>query len=240
MAITQPQEFPGAVRGGDIGALRRFVREQPALANTRDPSGVSAVMLTMYHGHADAARLLAEVGAEIGPFEACVLGQADCLKAMLAADRDLIGRYSPDGFTLLHLAAFFGQPKVAEMLLAAGAEADAEARNKMRVRPLHSAAAADQTRIALVLIAPGADVNACQEGGFAPLHAAAQNGNLDLVHTLFDHGAEVSPLTDDGKTPVELARERGHMDAVLLLEARAITPQLRPSLATQIPNATDV
>ncbi|MCX6025937.1 MAG: hypothetical protein NTY23_06745 [Chloroflexi bacterium] len=48
--MTQPQEFPGAVRGGDIGALRRFVREQPALANTRDPSGVSAVMLAMYHG----------------------------------------------------------------------------------------------------------------------------------------------------------------------------------------------
>ncbi|MCX6025938.1 MAG: hypothetical protein NTY23_06750 [Chloroflexi bacterium] len=169
-----------------------------------------------------------------------MLGQADWLKAMLAADRDLIGRYSPDGFTLLHLAAFFGQPEVAEMLLAAGAEADAEAHNKMRVRPLHSAAAADQTRIALALIAHSVDVNARQEGALRRCTPRRRTETSTSCTRLFDHGAEVSPLTDDGKTPVELARERGHMDAVLLLEARAITPQLRPSLGTQIPHATDV
>jgi ankyrin repeat protein len=155
------------------------------------------------------------MGAEIGPFEACVLGQAD---------RDLIGRDSPDGFTLLHPAAFFGPPEVAEMLLAAGSDANAEARNKMHVRPLHSAAAADPMRIALALIADGADVNARQEGGFTPLHAAAQNGNSELVRALLDHGAEVAPLIDDGKTPVEFARERGHREIALLLEPRAPTP----------------
>jgi ankyrin repeat protein len=222
--VTEPQQFLDAVRAGDLEAVRKAARESPALLNTNDANGVSAVMLGMYHGHADVSRLLAEMGSEIGPFEACVLGQADQLKAMLAADRDLIGRYTPDGFTLLHLAAFFGQPEVAEMLLAAGADANAEARNKIRVRPLHSAAAADQTRIALVLIAHGADVKARQEGGFTPLHAATQNGNLDLVRALLDHGADPSARTDDGKTAEELARERGHMEVALLLEPRATTP----------------
>ena len=106
------------------------------------------------------------------------------------------------------------------MLLATGADGNAEARNKMRVRPLHSAAAADQTRIALALIAHGADVNALQEGGFASLHAAAQNSNLDLVRALLGHTAEVSPLADDGKTPVELAREAGHEQVAQLLNAK--------------------
>lgn len=219
--MTEPQQFLVAVRAGDLEAVRKAARKAPVLLNSPDADGVSAVMLGMYHRHADVSRLLAEMGAEIGPFEACVLGQADRLKAMLAADRDLIGRYSPDGFTLLHLAAFFGQPEVAEMLMAAGADANAEARNKMRVRPLHSAAAADQTRIALALIAQRADVNARQEGGFTPLHAAAQNGNLDLVHALLAHGADPSARTDDGKTAEELAREAGHGEAVELLNACA-------------------
>jgi len=218
--VTEPQQFLDAVRAGDLEALRKAARKAPALLNAHDANGVSAVMLGMYHGHADASRLMAEMGAEIGPFEACVLGQADRLKAMLAADRDLIGRYTPDGFTLLHLAAFFGQPEVAEMLLAAGADANAEARNKMRVRPLHSAAAADQTQIALVLIAHGAEVNARQEGGFTPLHAAAQNGNLDLVRALLDHGADPSVRTDDGKTAEELAMERGNGEMEQLLKAK--------------------
>ena len=218
--MTEPQPFLDAVRAGHLEVLRKAARKAPALLNSHDANGVSAVMLGMYHGHADVSRLLAEMGAEIGPFEACVLGQADRLKAMLAAHGDLIGRYSADGFTMLHLAAFFGQPEVAEMLLAAGADANAEARNKMRVRPLHSAAAADKTRVALVLITHGADVKARQEGGFTPLHAAAQNGNLALVRALLDHGPEVSTPTDDGKTPLELAKERGHEEVVGLLQAR--------------------
>ncbi len=122
MAVDPPQAFLEGVRAGDLEALRNAARETPALLNARDANGVSAVMLAMYHGHAEAARLLAEMGAEIGAFEACVLGQADRLKVMLAVERVLIGRYSVDGFTLLHLAAFFGQPEVAEILLAAGAD----------------------------------------------------------------------------------------------------------------------
>jgi ankyrin repeat protein len=218
--MTQPQEFLEALRGGDLLAMRRSIRETPALANLRDANGASAVMLAMYHGHADAARLLAEMGAEIGPFEACVLGHVDRLKAMLAEDRDLIGRFSPDGFTLLHLAAFFAQLDVAKILLTAGADANSEARNIMRVHPLHSAAAADQTRIAMALIEHGADVNARQQGGFTPLHAAAQNGNLDLVRALLDHGADPSARTDEGKTALELARAAGHGEVAQLLKAR--------------------
>jgi uncharacterized protein len=216
--VTETQAFLDAVRAGDLETLRNAARETPALMNVHDVGGVSAVMLATYHGHRDAARMLAEMGAEIGPFEACVLGQADRLKAMLAAERDLIGRYSVDGFTLLHLAAFFGQPEIAELLLAAGADVNAEAHNKIRVRSLHSAAAADQTQIGLALIAHGADVNARQQGGFTPLHAAAQNGNVEFVRALLDHGAHAIARTDEGKTVEELAREAGHIEAASSLE----------------------
>jgi ankyrin repeat protein len=182
--MTEAQAFLDAVRAGHLEALRKAVHETPALMNAHDTNCVSAVMLAMYHGHAETARLLARIGVEIGPFETCMLGTVDRLKAMLAADRDLAGSYSADGFTLLPLAAFFGQPEVAEMLLAFGAGVKAVARSKMGVRPLHSAAAANQTQIALELIQRGVDVNARQQGGFTPLHAAAQNGNLDLVRAL--------------------------------------------------------
>ena len=81
-----------------------------------------------------------------------------------------------DGFTALHLAAFFGGAAVARRLLDAGADPDAVARNPMAVRPLHSAVAGGQVEVALALIAAGADVGARQRHGWTPLHGAAQAG----------------------------------------------------------------
>jgi ankyrin repeat protein len=110
----------------------------------------------------------------------------------------------------LHFSAFFAQPEAAALLIARGADVRARARNPMGVEPLHSAAAADQTRIAEMLLHAGADPDAAQEGGFVALHAAAQNGNDELAGSLLDAGADISITADDGRTAAEIAREAGH------------------------------
>lgn len=173
-------------------------------------TGVSAPMQALYEGDRERAeRLLAERGPN-DVFEAAAFGRVDRLRELLDGDPDLAYAFSPDGFTALHFSAFFSEPEAAALLIARSADIHARARNPMGVEPLHSAAAADHTRIAEMLLHAGADPDAAQEGGFVALHAAAQNGNEELVGLLLDAGADLSITTDDGRTAAAIAREAGH------------------------------
>ena len=171
---------------------------------------VSEPMQALYAGQRDRAEELLAARGEPDVFEAAAFGRVERLRELLDADPGLADAFSPDGFTALHFAAFFGQPDSAKLLLERGSDPRAQARNPMAVEPLHSAAAADQTEISRMLLDAGADPNARQEGGFVPLHAAAANGTTELVRLLLDRGADPALGTDDGRTAAEIAREAGH------------------------------
>jgi ankyrin repeat protein len=117
--------------------------------------------------------------------------------------------WSGDGFTALHFAAFFGGAPAALLLLDAGADPDAAARNPMRVAPIHSAAAG-RTAVVPLLIERGADVNARQQGGWTALHEAAHRGDLELTEALLAAGADPRLANDEGITAAQLARDAGH------------------------------
>jgi ankyrin repeat protein len=171
-------------------------------------TGVSPALQALYEGDRESGERL--LGEPIDVFEAAAFGRLEELRSLLESEPDLATAYSSDGFTALHLAAFFAQPQAAALLLQRGADASAVARNAMRVEPLHSAAAARQTDVARMLLAAGADPNARQEGGFVALHAAAQNGDEELARLLLEHGADRTLAADDGRTSAGIAREAGH------------------------------
>src|SRR5206468_9786669 len=133
--------------------------------------------------------------------------RADRVAALFEADPGLIGAWSSDGFTPLHLAAFFGYPDVVQVLLKRGAEVNPVARNPMKVQPLHSAAAGGHGEVAKLLVAAGADVNARQEKGWMPLHSAANNGDLETIGLLLSHGADPAAQNDECKSAIGLAAE---------------------------------
>lgn len=170
---------------------------------------VSEAMQALYEGDRARGERLLGADDQIDVFEAAAFGRIERLRE-LVEDPAGANAFSPDGFTALHLAAFFAQPEAAAFLLERGADAGVRARNAMKVEPLHSAAAADQTEIARMLLDAGADPNAVQEGGFAPLHAAGQSGNAELAGLLLERGADPAATTDDGHTAAQFARESGH------------------------------
>lgn len=185
-----------AIAAGDLEALRR---ELPEGASARDEHGVSALLFAVYHRNAAARDALLEAGAEVGPAEAAALGRLDGL--------DPAAR-SGDGFTALHLAAFFGGADAVRALLAAGAPPDADDANPFKVRPLHSAVSVRDHDAARALLEAGADPNVRQQGGYTPLHSAAHNGDEALVQLLLDHGADPAITTDDGRTAADLQPEK--------------------------------
>jgi uncharacterized protein len=204
------------LQAGDFDGLRRLLEQDAAASEARDATGVSLLVHSLYRGRRDLAELIASKKKVLDIFEATSLGRLDVLNQFLH-NNSVINSRSKDGFTALHFACFFGQPKAARLLLESGAAADAVAANSMQVMPLHSAASARNLEAARLLLEQGAPVNARQQGGWVPIHAAAQNGDRAMVELLLQHGADPKLPNDDGKTPAAVAKEKGHEEIAALL-----------------------
>jgi ankyrin repeat protein len=199
-----------AIDAGDEARLGELLAAEPGLAGERDDDGVSAALHARYRDNHDAVAQLLATDPDLDIFDAAGLGRPDRLAELLGRDRAGATAFSSDGFTSLHLAAFFGQVEVARLLIAHSAPPNVVSRNALQVMPLHSAAAGSHVGVARLLVAAGADVNAVQPHGYRPLHAAAQNGNAELTELLLAAGADPAARTDDGQTSADLAAAAGH------------------------------
>lgn len=215
------KDFFDAIRVGDSGKVAQMLNADPGLLNAPDENGLSPFTVARYSRQDAIAHLLLDKGAQLDIFAAAISGVGDRIVTLLASDRTLAGSYARDGWTPLHLAAFFGHPACAEILLANGADVHARSRNSMQNTPLHAATAGRQLDTITVLLAHGADVNARQQGGWTALHSAAQNGDMEIMRVLLAHGADEQARAENNQTPLDLALTRGHQAVVDLLDAHA-------------------
>lgn len=221
MSNEREHAFFAAIDGGDLDAVRTIIAAEPALAGARDGTGVSAILHARYRGRAEIADTLLAAAPGIDIFDASAAGRvAEVARCIDNAPGD-VNAFSADGFTALHLAAFFNRPDVATLLIARGAGVDAVARNAMKVRPLHSAATMRAAAVVEALLAHGADPNALQEQGYTVLMSAAASGDAESVKALLAHGADASARGTDGKSALDHARERNRPGVVVLLEGAA-------------------
>jgi len=210
MTSTSDDLF-GSIFANDVEAVRALLDEQPWLAPERDAEGVSALMRARYQmDRALVAAVRAHVD-ELDVFEAAAFGDLDRLSEILSEAPELVDARSGDGFTPLHLAAFFGQTDAVRLLLARGADVDPVGTGWMTGTPLHAAAAGSHAAIVRMLLEAGADPTTRQRHGFTPLHAAAANGDLASVEALLAAGADPNATNEDGATPVDLADASGDL-----------------------------
>ena len=206
-----------AIKSGDADRVTALVAQDSSLAAARNEQGISAIMWALYNQRRDLAEVLSAAKPPLDAMEAAALGRIAALSELVSENPARVGEHSADGFTPLHLAAFFRQPAVVAWLLERGADPNAVAKNAMMVQPLHSAVPSGLTESVVALIDGGADVNAAQQGGWTPLHAAAMHDRLEMVRSLLAAGADVARQTDDGKTAIGLAEAGGHDETVKLL-----------------------
>lgn len=219
--MIHPSEVFNAIRAGDRERLEEFLAQDPDLAGALDEQGVSAILVAQYWRQPDLVELLRAAKPKLDLFEAAALGDGERVAELLHRYPEAVRVYAPDGFTPLHLAAFFRHTGVVGFLLDRGADAEAEARNATSVRPLHSAVAGGEVTIVRLLLERGADPNVRQQGGWTPLMGAAANGHLEMVRLLLDGGADPKARSDDGRTAREMALERGQSEAAEILAAWA-------------------
>jgi len=213
------EDLFAAIDAGDVDRVRATLDADPSLAMARDQEGVSALLRARYRRDRALVEAVKARVASLDAFEAATFGDLDRLAVLLADDPDLTGRRSGDGFTALHLAAFFGQDDAVRLLLARGADRDARGTGWMTGTPLNAAASARQATVVALLLEAGADPDAVQRGGWTPLHSAAHNGDARTVELLLSHGADPSAVDDDGRSVGDMAGEGGDAATIAAIAA---------------------
>ena len=118
------------VTKGDLAKIREMLKNDPSLAAVTDKDGVSAVLKAVYYRPNEIAAILVQAREELSIFKAAATGQLQRIRTLLERERSLANSYSPDGFTPLGLAAFFGHIEAVRELLAAGADVGAVSRKR--------------------------------------------------------------------------------------------------------------
>jgi ankyrin repeat protein len=215
--------FIDAIKAGEFERVKAMVSAEPTLIDARNRSGDSAILTAVYHRQKEIVNLLVARGASLSIFEACAAGELERVERLLG-DSDAavpgspgVNDFSPDGWTPLHLAAFFGHAKIVELLIAHDADAGARSRGANGNTPLHAALAGNHKFVAGLLIGHGADVNAPDAQGWRPLHLAAANNNMEVIKTLIAQGADVQAANGEAKTALTLATEKNYREAAALL-----------------------
>ena len=113
-------------------------------------------------------------------------GDLQLIGALLDATPSLVEIRDDDGRTPLHCAATRGRRALAELLLAANAEANA--RTDWGATPLHLAAHNGRGDVVELLLARGAEVNCRDDLGVTPLRAAIDQRHPEIAELLRRQG----------------------------------------------------
>lgn len=207
------EELFASIEKGDLDAVDRIISANPEAIEARSADGLSPVVVAAYWHQPVVLAHLLEAATTLDFWEAATAGAADRVRELIAEDPGLVSARSPDGFTALHLAVFFGHPEIARLLLESGADVTARTTNALDNQPLHAAAAGEITgRVECVrmLLDASAPVNERQAGGSTPLMSAAQNGDGPVLHLLLERGADPSLKDDEGRSAADHADRAGH------------------------------
>lgn len=72
--------------------------------------------------------------------------------------------------------------------------------------PLHIACFFENVKVAQLLVASSANINAVDSDNLLPLHIASMRGNMELVALLDTSSSGRCAITTDGFTPAQVSR----------------------------------
>ena len=211
------EEIIDLIRTGKNDLLAQKLNDNPLLADNKTEQGISLLQFAAYCRNSFAVDLLKRYKQKRDIFEAASIGDTETIKQLLDKTPGLLNSFSPDGFTPLGLAAYFGYLSPVKLLLDKGANPNIASNNQFKVAPIHSACAISNFDIAALLIRHGADVNAKQMQGVTALHSAAHNGQTKLSKLLIDNGADINAKMDNGQTPLFMANEQNFQETAELI-----------------------
>jgi len=173
--------------------------------NAEDSNGDTPLDNLANTGREEIAKLLIEKGAIVTLHNAAAFGDIARVQALLSKGGGVNGR-DRDGWTPLHWAAFWGRNRVANALIAKGADVNMTGRNNGWT-PLHCAGRKGYMRMVVILVAAGANVHMRDKAGETPAEQAAWFGHKAVAEYLVAHGAALTPHIASALGKAEKLRE---------------------------------
>ncbi len=216
----------------DSAEFIKFVLDHGAALDVPNQLGYTPVYVTLLRNHwYTYARprwglfeLLLARGAPYDINLACVKGDIDKVRALLAADAGAVHFQAPCKKRPLSCAAEFGHRDIVELLLAAGADPNAREADGYDTFPLVAAAKHNDLAMVQMLLEHGANPNAMTDGAEVALGEAIGHGNDDMANLIASYG---------GALPIHCLAWAG--DIVTLAAVLRENPKLALS-AIYIPN----
>lgn len=221
-AVSDTKAFFEAIRSGDLPQVKALLDTNPSLSSSKNDSGASALLMSIYTGRHEIRELLLTRGATPELHDAAAAGNLERVKQFVDQNPSLAKSFSPDGFPVFALACFFGHLDTARYLAEQGADIHAAATNGSGYNPLTAAVAAGHSSIVRWLLESGLDADYRYGPGYTPLLTAAANGHLEIVKLLLAYGADLRATANDGKTALTLASECNHSDVAEFLRDRGV------------------
>jgi ankyrin repeat protein len=210
-----------SIEKADIPALNLLLQENPDYLAQTNSRLITPLLYSLYMGKPEIAKIIYATKYSFTLHECVAMNDIDRVKKMIDENPSSVNSFSSDGWTSLHLAAFFGHREIVNLLLGNGAPVDGPSRSSASYgnSPLQAATAMSRYEVIKLLLERGANVNFVQQpGGFTPLHIAASRNDANIVRLLIDNSADKHSMTDDGKRPVDIAKERNNTEVVNYLE----------------------
>jgi len=205
--LTRMRTEPGPGEGGtslvaactqgDISRVRRLLDEGRVSVHETTEEGESLLSLACSAGYYELAQVLLAMRANV-------------------EDRGMKGDCTP-----LMEAASAGHTDIVRLLIAHGA--DVNAQSSTGNTPLMYACAGGHEEVVRVLLEAGANVEVHNENGHTPLMEAASAGHCGVAKILLEFGAGINTHSNEFKeSALTLACYKGHLEMVrFLLEAGA-------------------
>jgi ankyrin repeat protein/preprotein translocase subunit SecA len=117
---------------------------------------------------------------------------------------------TPEGFSVLHLAAMHNSGDVVDLLLLPGNDIPLDLEDCVGNTALHQAATHGHVRMIEALIAAGASIDKTNRFGETPLFLASKDGRLGAVVAFLKYQANMAIGDCEGTTPLKVALNNRH------------------------------
>ncbi len=222
----------------DSAEFMKFLLDHGAALDVPNHLGFTPVYVTLFRNHPytyarprwGLFELMLTRGAPYDINLACVKGDIDTVRSLLAADPGVVHFQAPCKKRPLSCAAEFARRDIVALLLAAGADPNAQEADNYRTFPLVAAAKHNDLAMVHMLLEHGADPNAQTDGAEVALLEAIER-NRDMANLIASYGGAL-PIHCWGGNIVTLAAVL-HENPKLALSAIYIPNPERPKEAAQ-------